>query len=555
MAQFKKATLALALAALAKAAVIPRNSTVGTSPACDVVDALVPSFNGSVRTILFDQAYKDASIQRLAGAVQIPTVVGDNNPDPLVDPDFYSEFVRLHEYLNETFPLVRQNLELETINGFGLLYTWRGSNPNLKPILFTSHQDVVPVNNDTIDEWKFPPFSGHYDNETDSVWGRGSFDVKNLVIGQMEAVEKLLEDGYQTERTVLLAFGFDEEASGIWGARFISQYIEQEYGQNGVMVMFDEGAGLVEVDAGSYIAVIPNAEKGYLDGIVAVNGQGGHSSSPPKHTTIGVASDMITQLENNPSGVEFDVQNPLFGFLTCAAQYSSQLPMSLKQLIFAAPANQTAEAMLAQLLYSTDLTTDYVKTSQAVTIFHGGVKVNSIPETSEFYVNHRIAQGSSVAETKERFLYYANATANKFGYGLIAEGVTLIEPTKLGYINITYNSRPLEPSPVSPSSGPTWDLLTGTVQNLFVNDFWKEQGLNNYTVATASGMVTGNTDSKHYWNVTDTIYRFIGGVTDPAISSLMHSVNEHVTMETHLQSVAFVYEFIVNANEYGSTIN
>ena len=505
MIQFKVIGFYLLFAALTKcAAIYPRSSPVGTTPACDKAEAIVPLFqNSSAKTILFDSDYKNASIQRLAGAVKIPTIVGDTNPDPSVEPEFYSNFVEFHKYLNSTFPLIHERLKLNVINSFGLLYTWEGTNSDLKPILFTAHQDVVPVNNDTMDEWTFPPFSGHYDNQTDTLWGRGSFDVKNLVIGQMEAVEKLLEDGFQTDRTVLLAYGFDEEASGVWGAPYISQFVEKEYGKNGVMVMFDEGPGLVKVDDGTYLAVVPNAEKGYLDAHVVIKGQGGHSSSPPAHTTIGVGADMITQLENNPSQVEFDIENPLYGFLTCAAEYSSQLPMTLKKLVLDASNNKTAETLLAQILYSTELSTNYVKTTQAVDIFNGGVKLNAIPETAEFFVNHRIAYGSSVNETKQRFLYYANATAYKFGYGLVVENRTLINSTKLGYINVTYDS-PLEPSPVSPSSGPTWDLLAGTVENLFVNDYWNEQGLTNNSVYTSSAIVTTNTDSRHYWNVTDT---------------------------------------------------
>lgn len=33
-------------------------------------------------------------------------------------------------------------LKAETINEHALLYTWKGSDPNLKPILFMGHTDV-----------------------------------------------------------------------------------------------------------------------------------------------------------------------------------------------------------------------------------------------------------------------------------------------------------------------------------------------------------------------------------------------------------------------------
>ncbi|CAB4256483.1 similar to Saccharomyces cerevisiae YJL172W CPS1 Vacuolar carboxypeptidase yscS [Maudiozyma barnettii] len=554
MTIIKQLSTALTLSTLVLgAAIYPRaDESTSIKPACDKADALVPSFQNSIEKILFDSEYKDASIERLSGAVQIPTVVDDDPPNPQDDMGYYSNFTTLHTYLNETFPLLHKTLKVEFINTFGLLYTWEGADTSLKPMLFTAHQDVVPVNNNTIDDWTFPPFSGHYDNQTDSLWGRGSFDVKNLMIAHMEAVEKLLEDGYQTDRTVLLSYGFDEEAGGTWGAKYIANIIEEKYGQDGVMVMFDEGPGLVKLDNTTYIAAIPNAEKGYLDAVVTVNGVGGHSSSPPAHTTIGVAASMITSLEDNPALFDFNVQNPLYGFMTCAAEYSSLLPTSIKEMVLGAATNETLENLLGQTLYNTELTKNYITTTQAVDIINGGVKANALPETTEFTVNHRVAYGSSVDETKQRIFNYANITATSFGYGLIVEGEQIINTTSLGYIRVDYTQF-LEPSPVSASNGPTWDLLTGTIQNLFVNDVWGPQGLDN-NVYSASAIVTTNTDSKHYWNVTDTIYRFIGAVTDPSILETVHSVDEHVIMDNHLQSVAFFYEFIVNTNDHGQDI-
>lgn len=76
-----------------------------------------------------------------------------------------------YDYFEKTFPNIHKHLKLEKVNELGLLYTWEGSDPDLKPLLLMAHQDVVPVNNETLSSWKFPPFSGHYDPETDFVWG------------------------------------------------------------------------------------------------------------------------------------------------------------------------------------------------------------------------------------------------------------------------------------------------------------------------------------------------------------------------------------------------
>lgn len=52
------------------------------------------------------------------------------------------------------------------------------------------------------------------------VWGRGSSDDKAGLIGILSTIETLLEKGFKPTRSVVAAFGFDEEASGVY-VRFI----------------------------------------------------------------------------------------------------------------------------------------------------------------------------------------------------------------------------------------------------------------------------------------------------------------------------------------------
>ena len=118
----------------------------------------------------------------------------------------------------------------------------------MKPLLLTAHQgsrpvfchyrswltvcalDVVPVNPETIDKWIHPPYSGHFDGER--IWGRGTADDKNGLISILfvssfilvfacpqvfdrAAVEYLVSADFEPARTLVLAFGFDEESSGV----------------------------------------------------------------------------------------------------------------------------------------------------------------------------------------------------------------------------------------------------------------------------------------------------------------------------------------------------
>jgi Gly-Xaa carboxypeptidase len=69
-------------------------------------------------------------------------------------------------------------VQLEHINTHGLLYTYQGSDAALKPIVFTAHQDVVPVDASSEARWTHAPFSGLIDEKLGLVWGRGSSDDK-----------------------------------------------------------------------------------------------------------------------------------------------------------------------------------------------------------------------------------------------------------------------------------------------------------------------------------------------------------------------------------------
>ena len=96
--------------------------------------------------------------------------------------------------------------------GIRLLFTWQGSDVSLSPILLLSHQDVVPVESGTESQWSHPPFDGVIADGF--IWGRGAWDDKSGVLAILDAIEALLAQQYHPRRTILLAFGHDEEVGG-----------------------------------------------------------------------------------------------------------------------------------------------------------------------------------------------------------------------------------------------------------------------------------------------------------------------------------------------------
>ena len=205
------------------------------------------------------------------------------------------EFLALHEYLKETFPKVHSGLTKETINDYSLLYTWKGSDETLKPILLMAHLDVVPVEPASEADWQHPPFEGQI--QDGYIWGRGALDDKAGVMGLLEAVETLLAEGFRPKRTIYLAFGHDEELGGPNGAAkiaelLLSRKVELDY-------VLDEGLiianGILPVS--KPVALIGIAEKGFVSLELSVETEGGHSSMPPPNTAIGILSEAVNKLE------------------------------------------------------------------------------------------------------------------------------------------------------------------------------------------------------------------------------------------------------------------
>ncbi|KAG6866575.1 hypothetical protein C0991_002060 [Blastosporella zonata] len=157
-----------------------------TDTQCAQSAVLTPAKNGalwdSVSVAFGTEGFKAKAVEWIGGAVRVPTESYDDMGAVGEDPR-WDAFAPFHDYLLGAFPLVHSTLKLTKVNTYGLIFTWQGSDASLKPLVLMGHQDVVPVNPETVLEWTYPPYSGHFDGER--VWGRGSSDDKSGLIGAL----------------------------------------------------------------------------------------------------------------------------------------------------------------------------------------------------------------------------------------------------------------------------------------------------------------------------------------------------------------------------------
>lgn len=546
----KATVVLLATAGLLRNYIIESFSPHQSSPArseakCPQVEPLYPSQStkelDDLQDYLTSDAFRNKSIERLSGAVRIPTQSFDDMGDVDEDPR-WTIFYSFADYLKATFPLVHSTLQLEKINKHGLLFTWQGTDAKLRPTVLMAHQDVVPVPDSTVKQWTHPPFSGHFDGKF--VWGRGSSDCKNQLIAALESVESLIEAGYSPKRTVILSLGFDEEISGKRGAGHLAEALVKKYGHHGAAVIVDEGLSVIESWDKNW-AVPGVGEKGYVDVDVTIRMPGGHSSIPPPHNGIGVASHLITLIEANPYDPYLDESNPYLSLLYCGAEHAPSFPSKLKKLLHKRDQQSTcakkhgkdALADEAAKLGGSNIRF-LVTTSASVDLINGGAKANALPERTQFTVNHRINVGSSSKAIFEHITALAAQVAEKYDLALIPFNGTETPSS----ITLTARNALLEPAPTTPtfeSHTTPFDILSGTTRALYSTD-----------VLVAPGIMTGNTDTRYYWDLSEHIFRYGPGWDKEQVGlGSIHTVDERIGVQGHVDGVRWFVQFIRNMDE------
>ncbi|QLG71675.1 hypothetical protein HG535_0C00230 [Zygotorulaspora mrakii] len=493
--------------------------------------------------------YQQKCISRFQRAIGVDTETNDDF-GTVQDDIRWSKFYNFSAFLKKDFPLVHQHLQLERVNCHGLLYTWKPASERdqdthfSKPFVLMAHQDTVPVSNKSLAEWKYDPFEGHVD-KSGIIYGRGAHDDKNSLISIMEAVEHLLKNHFQPKRTVVLAFGFDEEVSGKRGAFEISQVLEQRYGKQGIEFILDEGPGIIDpVAPGGKVAyaTVATSEKGYLDVLIEAKGLGGHSSLAGKHTLIGIMAEMIVALETkDPLAPRVSRDSPVIEFLSCQNFSTRDVPLLLRRI---RKGDIDAEYDLGLLLQNTSLAV-MSRTSQAIDLISGGQKINALPERVSVGINYRIAPGLTLKDIKARITSILEPIAMKYNMTSFFFGSQESVSCSDSELCISQVGKALEPAKMSPQNTKAYSVVFGSVSSA-LNPIFTET-LNVESLVVVPTLMAGNTDTRHFWNLTQNLFRFRPTRIDIRNNG-GHTVNEHIHVDDHFASIQFYSSLILRAS-------
>ena len=458
---------------------------------------LLQSHSHEVPAVALVRVDAAAVADGLSQAIAVPTV---STPDPAkVDAAAFRNFPR---FLQTRFARTHQALSVETFNDFGLLYTWKGSQPELAPVLLAAHYDVVPA---PTEGWTHPPFEGAIADGF--IWGRGALDDKNSVMAIMEAVEALINLGYQPKRTLLLAFGHDEEVGGELGAKAIAAKLAER----GIKASYtlDEGGAVTRgVVAGVKrpVASLMAGEKGYLSVKLKLSGDGGHSSTPPPHTVIGRLAAAIAKLEDEPMPARLiEPVDALLGEIAPEMDWPTRIVVAnrdwLSPVLFAALArSRTTNAL--------------IRTTTAPTVFKAGEADNVLPTEGEAIVNFRLLPGDTID--------IVLAHVRK-----VIDDEEIVVDAMPGFGS--------EAPPASDVQAAQYKLIAKSIREVFPE------------AIVASGLVLGATDNRHYVNVREQGYNFSPMPYTNEDAGRIHGVDERIAVADYERMIQFYAQLLRNS--------
>jgi carboxypeptidase PM20D1 len=430
-----------------------------------------------------------AAAEMLGAAIRIQTVTyASGDPKPGAD----QPWIDLEAALRARYPTVFAKMTMEKVLTHAMLMTWTGTDASLPPVILMAHQDVVPVNPGTDADWTHGPFGGVVADGY--IWGRGAMDDKGSLIAILEAGEALAKSNWTPKRTIIFAFGHDEEVSGA-GAREIYALLKSR-NVTPAMVL-DEGYAVLDNYplTNKPAALIGVAEKGYISLQITATTEGGHSSRPPRESgAVRIARALVALEENQmPADLSARPFNQMIEAVAADLPFATRLAFANQWLLGSVIKDQVGGDASANAI---------VRTTTAPTMMTGSIKDNVLPQRASAVVNFRIHPNDTVASVTQ---HVKDVTSH-------IEGLTIAQYE---------NGIGSEPSPVSSMDSEAYRVLEAVARTTGGGQ-----------VPVAPALVIGATDARYASAISkDAIYRFAPAIYDDADLNGFHGTNERLSVE------------------------
>lgn len=249
-----------------------------------------------------------------------------------------------------------------------------GDNPSRDALLVHGHLDVVPA---SARDWRVDPFAGEIADGC--VWGRGAVDMKDMDAMMLAVARQRLREGRRPSRDVVLAFLADEEAGGVYGARWLSDNHPELF--DGCTEAIGEVGGFsVTVGDDRRLYLVETAEKGMAWMRLTAHGTAGHGSMVNHNNAVIELAEAVSRLGRH----EFPVR-PTKTVRAFLARLSDALGLELDP--------NDMETALSQLGPFARVVGASVRNTVNPSLLDAGYKVNVIPQTATAQVDGRFVPG------------------------------------------------------------------------------------------------------------------------------------------------------------------
>ena len=434
---------------------------------------------------------KEQAVDTLSRLLQCKTI---SYNDPSLEDE--AAFSKLIDLLPVSFPNVWKHCQLQQLPDRALLFRWQGKNPG-QPTVLMAHYDVVPVDEE---KWEKPPFSGIVEDGV--LWGRGALDTKVTFSSILTAAESLIGQGYTPAKDIYFAFSGGEEVNGPGAKHIVNYFVE-----NGIepALVVDEGGAVVEnVFPGvkEPCAMIGIAEKGMINARYSTVSGGGHASAPTPKTPLTTLAKACMNVVKHP--FKMHITKPAAEMFDTLGRHSS----FVFKLLFANLWLFKPVLDLFCRLTGGEINA-LVRTTTAFTQAEGSNARNVIPTQASLVSNMRLNPADSVASAKA----YLEKVVN--------------DPSVTIEILESH-----EPSPISETYCEGWDKVAASVA-----ETWRGCIVSPYLMVQCS-------DARHYWDLSNHVYRFSGMDLTSEERKSIHGNNERIRLETLYRCVEFYIRLI-----------
>ncbi len=408
------------------------------------------------------------ALEMLQRSVGFKTVEGEGQVPAYAE--FLAGELRAHGFAAEDITITPRG---ETAT---LVARFRGSDPELKPILISSHMDVVPAKRE---DWERDPFTAVV--EDGFVFGRGASDNKFGLITSTVALFWLKQEGFKPRRDILIVLSGDEETSMTTTAA-----LAQELKGAELLLNSDAGGARLGDDGKPDVYSVQAAEKTYMDFEVTTTNPGGHSSRPGPTNAIYDLARIIDRL----AAFRFPPKlNEITKAYLESAGASTPGPTGEAMLRFAKdPGDQEAYELLA----SKPEYVGQVGTTCVATTLRGGHAPNALPQSATLGINCRVFPGESVE--------------------YVTETLTRVIDDPKAQLKLIYQPVPSDASPLRE------DVMKALRKAIDL----RAPGL-----PIVPSMSAGATDSLHFRNAGVPSYG-VGGLFIRSEDSFSHGLNERI---------------------------